>query len=164
MDKLPSLYHLSNDVALALEDDSEDSFARLDELLPSLKTKAANVARWIEFQEDLAAAVKERRKLVDAHIRELEAKAARARGYLLSCLERAEASAITDESTGTTIKVVMNPPSVVVDDAEAVPVEFMRQAPPPPPAIDKKALAAAFKDGFEVPGAHVERTRRLEIK
>lgn len=162
--KLPSLYALSEEVAAVLADDSEESLAKLEALLPDLQHKAAHVARWICYQEDLAAAIREREKLVVAARKEMEAKAERWRRYLVDAMNRVEASEITDTQTGTTIKLVLNPPAVVIDDPGEIPSEFLRQAPPPPPAPDKKAILATIKDGFDVPGAHMEQSCRLEIK
>lgn len=160
---LPSLYALSSDVAALLESEEEDALTRLDELLPALEHKAANVARWIQYQEDLSTAIRLREaKVVEAR-KAIEARAERAREYLKNCMERVNAWAITDSQTGTKISLQKNPPKVVVDDEPSVPVEFWRFPDPPPPALDRRALAAALKEG-SVPGVHAEQTFRLVIK
>lgn len=63
-----------------------------------------------------------------------------------------------------TIKLQDNPPSVVVDDAALIPMEFMRQKPAPAPEPDKSAIKDAFKSGNPVPGCRVESKQRLVIK
>ena len=63
---------------------------------------------------------------------------------------------------GGILAVRDNPPSVVIDGE--VPAEFMRQPDPPPPVADKKAIGEALKAGREIPGAHLSRGQRLEIK
>jgi hypothetical protein len=57
-----------------------------------------------------------------------------------------------------------NPAAVVVDDAAVIPAEFMRQPAPPPAEPDRRAIADAIKAGREVPGAHLEKSQRVQIK
>ena len=56
-----------------------------------------------------------------------------------------------------------NPPSVVVDDAEAVPAQFWTQPEPPAPRLDKAAVAKALKGGATIDGVHLEQSERLVI-
>lgn len=160
---LPSLYQLSREVSELLESDDETSLDALDALLPSLEHKASNVARWVQYQEDLAAAVKERETKVVAMRKAMEAKASRAREYLQACMEMADVYSLTDARTGTTIKLQKNPPKVVVDDETMIVAAFWTQPDPPPPVLNKKALAEALKAG-EVYGAHLVQSMRLVIK
>jgi hypothetical protein len=53
---------------------------------------------------------------------------------------------------------------VIVDNRDEVPPQFIRQPEAPPPVIDRKAIAAEFKAGREVPGCRSERAERLEIQ
>jgi hypothetical protein len=52
----------------------------------------------------------------------------------------------------------------VIDEPALIPVEFLRTPPPPAPEPDKTAIAAAIKAGREVPGAHVEQRKSLQVK
>ena len=54
--------------------------------------------------------------------------------------------------------------AVVVDGTDLIPAEYMRTKPAPEPEPDKKAIADAIKAGVEVPGAHLEQRRSLQIK
>lgn len=54
--------------------------------------------------------------------------------------------------------------AVEIDDATAIPAEFMRQPKVPDPAPDKTAIKAALKEGKEVPGARIEERKNLQIK
>ena len=62
------------------------------------------------------------------------------------------------------ISIRENPPKAVIDDVGKLPRNFFRPGEPPLPEPDKKAIVDAFKSGEEVPGAHIERTKRLDIK
>lgn len=73
------------------------------------------------------------------------------------------------ELAGTTMKeaefvVSYNPPSVEIDNFDALPSIY--KVLPPPKAVDyqpdKKALLAALKDGKEVPGCHLRRTVKVK--
>jgi hypothetical protein len=90
----------------------------------------------------------------------LESRAASIRSYLLQNMVRAGVTKI--ECPLFKLAVRDNPPSVVIDGE--VPEEFMRQPEPPPPVADKKAIGEALKAGREIPGAHLSRGQRLEIK
>lgn len=83
--------------------------------------------------------------------------------YVLGIMASAELPRIDGETASLQRK--LNPPGVVIDDANAIPWEFMRlpEAPPPPDAVpDKKAIAAALKaDPASVPGCRLNQTARL---
>jgi hypothetical protein len=57
-----------------------------------------------------------------------------------------------------------NPPSVVVDDPDAIPWEYQRQKPAPPPEVDKVAVKEALKSGITVPGARLVVGQSVTIK
>ena len=54
-----------------------------------------------------------------------------------------------------------NPPSVVVDDVEAVGVDYWEY---PEPVINKKKMLEDLKAGVEVSGAHIEQGQSLRIR
>jgi hypothetical protein len=56
----------------------------------------------------------------------------------------------------------LNPPSVRIEDPEAIPAQYTRQPPPPPPVPDKTAIKRAIESGTYVPGAALTRGARLE--
>lgn len=106
---------------------------------------------------------------IDAEIKRLTArkKAIQSRdewlkGYLLSNMQ---ACGITEIKCPVfTIRLRDNPESVVIDDEAAIPAEFMKTPPPPAATPDKDAIKAAIKEGRDVPGVHIERKQRIEIK
>lgn len=82
--------------------------------------------------------------------------------YLLENMQRCGISEIKHPSF--TIKLRDNPEAVIIADEAAIPAEFMRVPPPPKASPDKTAIKAAIKEGKDVPGCHLERKQRVEIK
>lgn len=62
------------------------------------------------------------------------------------------------------LRLVVNPPAVVIDDEAKLPLEFVSTEVKSVTKIDKRAILDAIKEGREVPGASVERAKRLVIK
>lgn len=62
-----------------------------------------------------------------------------------------------------TLKLRLSPPSVVVEDANAIPTHYLRIVPATT-APDKVAIKEAYKDGIEVPGTRLEQRLKLNIK
>ena len=165
---LPTLYALTGEYLAAAEriydlDASGDAAIKaLDELRAPLEAKAvhvAMVARNLEATaEEIRAAVADMERRSAA----MEARAERVRAYLRDCMIRAGISRI--ESAHLVLSVRDNPPAVVVDDASLIPAQYMRTPEPPPPEPDKRAIAAALRDGADIPGVHLVRTRRIDIR
>jgi len=132
----------------------------LESLQYPLEQKATNVAMFVRNLEATAEAIKEAESEMAKRRKALESRAANVREYLKANMIRAGISKI--ECPLFKLAIRDNPPSVVIDGV--VPAEFMRQPEPPPPAPDKKAISEALKAGQHVPGAHITRTQRLEIK
>ena len=132
----------------------------LESLQYPLEQKATNVAMFARNLEATADAIKEAEGEMEKRRKALESRARQIRSYLLQNMVRAGISKI--ECPMFKLAVRDNPPAVVIDGD--VPAEFMRQPEPPPPVADKKAIGDALKAGLEVPGAHLSRGQRLEIK
>lgn len=153
--------------ALESSDDLPPEVIRdtLEGLEGQLQEKATNVALFVRNLESVADAIDEAADKMRERGARLRARAQSLNDYLLFNMQ---ASGITKvESPYFTLTVRTNPPTVVIDSESLVPAEYMKQPeplPPPPPRPDKKAIAAAFKDGAEVPGCHIEQRQRLEIK
>lgn len=62
-----------------------------------------------------------------------------------------------------TMSVQSNPPALIIDDADQVPIEF-KFTVPSRMEIDKDMLKEALKRGDDIDGAHIERSRSLRIK
>lgn len=61
-------------------------------------------------------------------------------------------------------RVMANPPAVIVDDQEKIPIEFITAEVKTTTKVDKKNILDAIKDGRTVPGVHIERGSRLISK
>lgn len=134
----------------------------LESISGPLEEKATNVAMIARNLEATAEAIKEAEQKMAARRKALESRAASIKRYLLANMQKCGISKI--ESPYFSIAIRKNPASVVIDDPNVIPAEFMRQPEPPPPAPDKKALAEALKKGLEVPGVHLEQSERVEIR
>jgi hypothetical protein len=134
----------------------------LEGIAAPLEEKATNVGCFIRNLEASAESIKLAEKQMAERRKAIEAKAEQVRRYLFENMKRSGISKIESPYFSLTIK--KNPPSVVIDDENAIPADYKVTPPPPPTAPDKKLIAQAIKDGYEVPGAHLEQGERLEIK
>lgn len=163
-----SLYVLADEYKAAaetianLELDEQTVADTLEGLAGALEVKATNVAMFARNLEESATAIKSAEKQMADRRKAIEARAAKIRAYLQENLLKAGISKI--ESPYFNLAIRDNPPAVVIDSENLIPAEFMRTPEPPPPSVDKKAIAEAIKAGIDVPGAHLERSKRLEIK
>lgn len=163
-----SLYALTGEYLSAAEkmadlDLPEEVIAdTLEGLAGALEVKATNVAAFVRNLETSAEAIKQAEGDMARRRRAIEARAERIRQYLQFNMEKAGIQKI--ESPHFKVCLRDNPPAVVIDAPTQIPSEFMRTPEAPPPAPNKKAIAEAIKAGVEVPGAHMARSRRLEIK
>lgn len=132
----------------------------LEGLGGDLEHKAQNVAMMVRSLEADAAAVKQWAKDAAERAKAIEARADSMRDYLANNL----AACGIEKIEGPGVRIAWRKSSaVVVDEPGLIPAEFMRTPEPPPPAPDKKAIGDAIKAGQEVPGAHIEQRRNLQI-
>lgn len=166
---LPSLYELAGEyhqaaVTLSNMDMDEQTIAdTLEGLSGALEEKAKNVAFFVRNLESTAEQIKLAEKQMADRRKAMENRAERIREYLKTNMELAGITQI--ECPHFKLSIKKNPPSVVIDAESQIPADYMTQPVAPPPAPDKKLIAQAIKDGFEVPGAHLETGKtRLDIK
>lgn len=134
----------------------------LESLSGDLEAKAVNTVMLVRNLEATAEQIKVAEKAMAERRKAYEARATRIKQYVLDNMIHAGIQKI--ECPQFKIAIRDNPPSVVIDDEKQVPPAYFTDPPPPPKALDKKLIAQAIKDGFEVPGAHLERGQRLDIK
>lgn len=127
-----------------------------------LEVKATNVAMFVRNLEASAEQIKLAEKQMADRRKAIEAKAESIKRYLKDNMQRTGITKI--ECPYFAIGIKKNPPSVVIDDATAIPGEFMVTPPPPPPQPNKALIKKAIQDGIEVAGAHLSQSERLEIK
>ncbi len=168
MSNLPALYAVADqylqDVAKLqdLDLDPQTVADTLEAMQGDLEVKATNVAMFIRNLESLADQIKQAEAAMAARRKAIETRAESIREYLLTNMVRTGISKI--ESPYFRISLRNNPPSVVVDDPDAIPWEYQRQKPAPPPEVDKVAVKEALKSGITVPGARLVVGQSVTIK
>lgn len=164
---MTALYLLANeyrDAAQRLVDldmDEQTIADTLEGMSGELTVKAQNVGFMIRSLEADAAAVKQWGKEAAERAKALEHRAEGLRSYLQRAMEATEIEKI--EGPGIVLSFRKSS-AVTIDEPDLIPLEFMRTPEPPPAAPDKKAIADAIKAGREVPGAHIEHRRSLQVK
>lgn len=167
MNTLLSLYQLSQEYAEAahkladLDLDDQTIADTLEGMAGALEAKATNVAMFAKNLEAAAEAIKQAEQEMAARRKAIENRAKSLREYLKANMLLTGISKI--ECPYFKIAIRDNPASVVIDAENLIPADYMRQPEPPPPAPDKKLIAQAIKDGYEVPGCHLEKSVRIEI-
>jgi hypothetical protein len=165
---MSSLYELSNEYQLAqiklIESDYDQQTIAdtLEGLSGDLEAKSINVAMFIRNLEVTAEAIKQAEKEMAERRKAIENKAEAMKLYLKQNMQRCGITKIESPYFALTLR--KNPPSVVIDDAGAIPNEFYVFPDPPAPYPDKKAISEQLKSGNVVNGAHLEQAERLEIK
>ena len=165
---LPALYEIAAEYRESmarlneLDLDEQTVADTLESISGDLTTKCTNVGYVIRNLESLAEQIKQAEQQMAARRKSIEARAESVRAYLLRNMQACEISKI--ESPYFAISLRKNPPKVVIDDPEAVPIEFWRQPPMPAPELDKKAIAEQLKAGAVVAGTHLEQGVSVSIK
>lgn len=134
----------------------------LEGLSGEIEAKATNVAMFARNLEVIAEQIKIAESAMSGRRKAIENRVTRIKDYLKENMERCGISKI--ESPYFKISIRENPPSVVIDAESLLPEQYMRQPEIPPPIPDKKLLSDDLKNGKIIPGAHLERRTRLEIK
>lgn len=133
----------------------------LESISLPFEQKAANVSAFVRNLEATAEQIKQAEAEMAKRRKAMENRAAHVRQYLQSQMERSGISKI--ECPQFRIALRQNPPSVVIDTETLIPDDYMREVPARFEP-DRAAMKAALLDGYEIPGAHLERTTRVEIK
>jgi len=164
---MTALYVLVNEYRAAAEQlanielDEQTVADTLEGLSGELEVKAQQVAFMVRNMEVTADAIAQFIKDQSARAKAIQHRADGLRSYLHRCMEEAGIEKI--EGPGISLSFRKSS-AVAIDEPGLIPVQFMRTPEPPPPAPDKKAIADAIKAGVEVPGAHIEHRRSLQIK
>ena len=144
-----------------LELDEQTIADTLESMSGDLEVKAQNVACMARNLEVAADAIKAHREQQKEREDAIRKRAESMRSYLARCMEACGIEKI--EGPGIALSFRKSS-AVVINEPGLIPQEFMRVKPAPPPEPDKTAISAAIKAGKEVPGAHIEQRRSLQIK
>lgn len=133
----------------------------LESISGDVEVKAQNVAMFCRNLEATADAIKAHREAQKEREDAMRKRAEALKSYLARCMDACGIEKI--EGPGIALSFRKSS-AVVINEPGLIPAQYMRQPDPPPPAPDKAAIAAAIKAGAEVPGAHVEQRRNLQIR
>ena len=163
-----TLYQLSNE---RRELQSKLELLNLDEItiLDTLEGESTNIAEKIEdygwviknfesFEKQLndeEFRLSERRKMIHKKIERIKEQLFT--GMVNGRIDKVECPVFT-------ISIASNPPSVIIDSEVLIPNEFWTVPDLPVPVPNKAAIKAAIKAGNEVPGCHMESSKRLQMR
>lgn len=152
------------DVAMLEELDIDDQtfIDTLEGMQGDLQAKATSVGAFIRNLEASASAIKEAEATMSNRRKALENKAKRINAYLLGCMQAAGMTRI--ESPYFVLAIKSNPPAVQIDDERQIPADYWKDQPMPPKTIDKTLIKQSIRDGFNVPGASLVQSVRLEVR
>lgn len=161
-----TLYRLADEyLAFARQiadlDVSEEALAgTLEDASGDLEDKSWNISALILQLEGDVAMIKDAEVRMAARRKSLEGRVTWLRDYLLVQLLRVGIHEI--ESPEFVIRLRDNPPKVVFDDEAAIPQVYKREEIVV--HIQKAEIRSTLLEGVAVPGAHLEREKRLVIK
>ena len=143
-----------------MEIDPQTLADTLESLTGDIETKATQVAYVVMNFGVTAQAIRTHAAAQLARADAIENRAQALRTYLTNCLEAARIEKIE----GPGVKLSFRKSSaVVIDGEDLIPTAFMRSKPVPPPTPDKSAIKVAIASGQDVPGAHIQTRRTLQI-
>ena len=160
--ELAAQFHELANLADSDELPAEVIASTLEGLEGTFQEKAIQVARFILSLRANAAAVKASAKAQMERSARIERRADSVLAYLQFHMQGTQQRRI--ESEDVVLRLVKNPPAVVITDEHAIPPQFWVQPEPPPKRIDKKAIKAAIDAGERADGAYVEASERLDIR
>ena len=162
-----SLYALSAEYQAAAErlsdlDLPDEVIAdTLEGMAGAIELKGQQIGFLVRNHESLAEQIKAAENEMAKRRKAHEARAESLKKYLLQNLQATKIQKI--ECAYFKISVRDNPESVVVDCDAEIPKDYFKEVPASY-VLDKMLVKRAFKDGYIVPGAHIDRTQRLDIK
>ena len=164
---MAALYFLANEYRAdyaklqELDLDPQTLADTLEGMGGELEHKAMNVALMARSLEAEADAAKQWAKAATERAKAIEARAESLRAYLARCMDACGIEKISGPAVSLSFR---KSSAVVIDGADLIPADLMRVPEPKPAEPDKAAIADAIKAGREVPGAHIEQRRTLQIK
>lgn len=131
----------------------------LDAQSGDFSEKAWNVAAMVLQFDAEADMVRAAEKRMSARRKTLESRADWLRDYLLVQLIRTGTNELS--SAEFVVKVCDNPPRTIIDDEDAIPDDYKEEETVI--SIKKAELRSAMLDGEIIPGAHLEKGKRLKF-
>ena len=161
-----TLYQISQEhraLADALQDMDLDEQTISDtlEAESALVEKSQAVAAVIKNLDAFADAIKAEADAMADRAKKVRNRAEAVKRYLHQCMQVAGVQKI--EHPQFTISIRKNPESVDVFEEGLLPQDLLREIPAEYKP-DRNLIKQALKDGFDVPGARLTRTERVEIR
>ena len=156
------LYEISKEYLSLQQLDDSDEFVidTLEALKGTLEVKATNVAKYIGNLYASATAIDNAMKQMTERKKALENKADRIKKYLHDNMVASGIHRI--EAPEFVIKIVNNPPKVVLGDEDLIPTKFKEKVVTI--KINKNEIKKALSNGKSVSGAKLQNSTRVEIK
>lgn len=161
-----NLYDLNQNYnnILELMDNEDIEKSVLENALSSIQedinVKVDNIVKFIRNLEGNISALKEEEKKLADKRKSIEKQKANLEQYLFGFTSLTEAKKI--QGKVFTVQIKKNPPSVFVDDLEAIPSEF--KIVKTVVEADKTLIKAALKNGEIIQGCRLEVKEGLKIK
>jgi len=160
---MSNLYELSAKMKAvqAMDDiDEQTLMDTLESLEMEFTEKASNIARWVRDLEGDS-------EKIDAEIARLRSKKSAVDRKVESLKEYVRSTMIASGRTKiddgvNTWRTQNNPPSVVVDSEESIPLCYYTEKVVR--NLDKNAIKQAIVAGCEIPGAHLAQTVGIRLK
>ena len=133
--------------------------AALEEVEGNFEDKAENIIKLIKSVEGDIKAYKEEEIRLSTRRRTLENKVINLKVYLESSLKAIGKKEIKGKLF--TLKIQKNAPSVIIDDLNTIPKEYLKESLI---LVDKTKLKEDLKNGLEIAGARLEASESLRIR
>lgn len=130
----------------------------LEEVEGNFEDKAENIVKLIRSVEAEVKAYKDEEDRLSTRRKTLENKVISLKEYLESSLKAIGKQEIKGKLF--TLKIQRNAPSVVIDDYNTIPKEYLKVVE----EVDKKKIKEDLKNGVDIPGVKLEATESLRIR
>lgn len=132
--------------------------AALEEVEGSFDDKAENIVKLIKSIEADVKGYKEEETRLSTRRKTLENKVKGLKDYLEGSMIALDKKDIKGKIF--TLAIKKNPPSVIIDDFNVLPMEYKKIEE----KEDKKKIKESIDNGIEVPGARIEQKESLRIR
>lgn len=160
MDKI-SLYDITEGINKVEEfiEDEQALTEYLDSLEMQLETKVSNIVRYSRTLELTADAVSNEIDRLSSLKKYYERKSQNLKNYLSYSLQKIGKDSLETEAAKLSFR---KSETLEVEDVALIPDEYI--VIKTTKSADKTAIKSAIKGGIEVPGAHIEQHKNLQIK
>lgn len=158
-----TLYELTDNykklIEMAEDNDSEAIKDTLESVNEAIDDKAENTAKVIRELEGRSETKKKEAQRLRESATTLENQAKRLKQYLIDQLELTGKKKVQGKLL--TVSVRNNQPSVYVEDERKIPRDYFKEQEP---KLDKNRLKDDLKNGAEIKGVDLRRTKGVNIK